>query len=203
MKVKVCGLRRPEDIEAVNEYKPDYAGFILSAGFKRTVGREFYELEGCLADGIRSVGVFVNESLENIVENYAGVLDIIQLHGDEDYEYISRLRSMCGCEIWKAVRAKSCADIENACAFPVDKLLIDSYCENQYGGTGRLADFSVIKNADIKIPFFLAGGLDCSNVKAALMDVRPYGADVSGGVETDGFKDREKIRKFINVVRSV
>ena len=203
MKVKICGLRRPEDIEVVNEYRPDYAGFILSSGFKRTAGLAFYELVKRLSEGIKSVGVFVNEPLENVVQNYAGTLDVIQLHGDEDYEYISKLRSMCGCEIWKAVRAKSSADIENACGLPVDKLLIDSYCENQYGGTGKLADFSVIKNAEIKIPFFLAGGLDCSNAEDSLKYVRPYGADVSGGVETEGFKDKEKIRKFINIVRSV
>lgn len=204
MKVKLCGLRRTEDIGYINEFLPDYAGFILSGGFKRSVDyKQFLMLESMLDRNIKRVGVFVNEPEESIAEKYSDRLDVIQLHGDEDGEYLQRLRSMTGKEIWKAVRVKSVVDIENADRYGADILLLDAFVPGAYGGTGKTADFGIIKRAVFKTPFMLAGGLDCENVTDAVRAVTPAGVDVSGGMETDGFKDREKIKKFMEIVRSV
>lgn len=204
MKVKLCGLRRPEDIGYINEFKPDYAGFILSGGFKRSVGYEqFLTLESMLDKDIKRVGVFVNEPLESIAEKYADKLDVIQLHGDEDKSYLQALKNVVNCNIWKAVRVKEISDIENADGYGADMLLLDAFSPDSYGGTGKTADYSVIKKAVFSTPFMLAGGLDCDNVENAVRTVSPDGVDISGGIETDGFKDRDKIRKFMKIVRSV
>lgn len=204
MKVKLCGLRRPEDIGFINEFKPDYAGFILSDGFKRSVGYEqFLELENMLEKSVKRVGVFVNEPLKSIKEKYADKLDVIQLHGDENKSYLQALKNVVNCNIWKAVRVKDISDIENADRYGADMLLLDAFSPDSYGGTGKTADYSVINKAVFSTPFMLAGGLDCDNVENAVRAVLPDGIDVSGGIETDGFKDRDKIRKFMKIVRSV
>ncbi len=201
-KIKICGMRRMDDILYVNKYRPDYAGFILSPGFKRTVDlNTFRQLQGKLDKDIKRVGVFVNEPLENILR-YADKLDVIQLHGDEDIDYISKLMKICGCEIWKAVRTQTPADIQAACLLPVHKLVIDSYSQSHYGGTGKRVNLEIIRQAKITKPFFLAGGLSAQNIAEAITQVRPYGVDFSSSVETDGFKDEKKICDIINAVRS-
>lgn len=201
-KIKICGMRRVEDILYVNKYRPDYAGFILSEGFKRTVDlNTFRQLQGRLDKAIKVVGVFVNEPLENILR-YADKLDVIQLHGDEDIDYISQLSDLCEREIWKAVRAKTSAEIEAVCLLPVHKLVIDSYSPSHYGGTGKRVNLEIIKQAKITKPFFLAGGLSADNIVQAINQVRPYGVDFSSSVETDGFKDEKKILEIITAVRS-
>ncbi|MGN0621005.1 MAG: phosphoribosylanthranilate isomerase [Porcipelethomonas sp.] len=203
MKIKLCGMRRQEDISYVNEFVPDYAGFILSGGFRRSIDSDtFRNLVSSMRSDIKRVGVFVNEPPENILKNYAELLDVIQLHGDENEKYVQTLRQSCSCEIWKAVRARSSADIETAASTGCNKLLIDSYVKGKVGGTGQKADLKIIKKARISLPFFLAGGLNAENIEESLKSVKPYGADLSGGIETDGFKDREKIREIINIVRS-
>lgn len=204
MKVKLCGLRRREDIEYINEFKPDYAGFILSEGFRRSIDLgTFCELKSYLNKDIKTVGVFVNKHLENILEYYAEELDVIQLHGDEDKNYLQALKNVVNCNIWKAVRVKEISDIENADRCGADMLLLDAFSPDSYGGTGKTADYSVIKKAVFSTPFMLAGGLDCDNVENAVRTVSPDGVDISGGIETDGFKDRDKIEKFMKIVRSV
>ena len=202
VKVKICGLRRRQDIEAVNEYRPDYAGFILSGGYRRSiVAGTFFELKSYLSSEIKAVGVFVNEPLEEIEKYYTQDLDVIQLHGDEDAEYIKRLRKIFGGEIWKAVRAKSPADIEYADTLGADRLLIDSFVEGMVGGTGKTADTQVIKQATFKSPFLLAGGIDEQNAVSLAKELAPYGLDISSSVETDGFKDADKIRRIITLIR--
>ena len=195
-------MRRAEDISFVNKYQPDYAGFILSQGFKRTVTTEnFYTLREKLNKDIKAVGVFVNEPLENIVETFAGKLDVIQLHGDENEEYIRTLKAKTNCEIWKAVRVQTTEDIEKACTLSADKLLIDSFSKDSYGGTGKRVNLEIIKNAEITKPFFLAGGLNEENVQSAINEVHPYGVDFSSSVETDGFKDEKKICEIVEKIR--
>ena len=203
MKIKVCGIRRLEDIRYVNEFKPDYVGFILSQGFRRTIGLgTFCELKSYLDKNIRTVGVFVNEPLEYILKYYAEELDVIQLHGDENAEYLQELKKMVKCKIWKAVRVKNAEDITIADKMGADLLLLDSFSANEYGGTGKTADWSIINNVDIKTPFFLAGGLNKDNICDAVRTVKPYGIDISGGIETDGFKDKEKIENIMKLIRS-
>lgn len=196
-------MRRTDDILYVNKYRPDYAGFILTDGFKRTVSRSgFRQLESRLDKAVKRAGVFVNEPPENILKYYAQALDVIQLHGDEDRDYILKLSSACGCEIWKAVRARTSEDIEAACLLPVHKLVIDSYSKANYGGTGKRVNLEIIRQAKITKSFFLAGGLSAENIAGAIKEISPYGVDFSSSVETDGFKDEKKIRDIIKAVRS-
>lgn len=202
IKLKLCGMRRRQDIEYVNEYRPDYVGFILSDGFRRSVDLDsFCGLAGCLDDGIRRVGVFVNEPLENVLKFCDKGLDAVQLHGDEDEEYVKRLRSNIsdGCEIWKAVRVKSTSDIEKWNGSGVDRLLLDAFVKGAVGGTGKVADWSLITAARIDKPFFLAGGINAGNFIEAATVLKPYGIDLSGGIETDGVKDRGKIAEIVRL----
>lgn len=202
-KIKICGMRRVDDILYMNTYRPDYAGFILSEGFKRTVDIDtFCELASRLDKDIKRVGVFVNEPIESILKSYADMLDVIQLHGEENAEYIDKLHENCGCEIWKAVRVKCPEDIKKANALPVHKLLIDSFTAGSYGGTGKRVDLDVFSQVEISKPFFLAGGLNEDNVCEAMERVKPYGVDFSSSVETDGFKDENKIKKIVGTIRN-
>ena len=202
IKLKLCGMRRREDIEFVNEYRPDYVGFILSDGFRRSVDLgTFRELASGLDNGIRRVGVFVNEPSENVLKYCAEGLDVIQLHGDEDEEYIALLRKNIpeSCEIWKAVRVRSADDIERWNGSDVDKLLLDAFQEGVVGGTGKTADWSVITSANIQKPFFAAGGITSQNFIEAAAVLNPYGIDLSGGIETNGVKDKAKIAEIIQL----
>ena len=202
IKLKLCGMRRREDIEYVNEYRPDYVGFILSDGFRRSVGFEaFCELVGGLDGGIGRVGVFVNEPIEKLLKYCAEGLDVFQLHGDEDEKYIKRLRDNIpeSCEIWKAVRVRSAADIERWNGSCADKLLLDAFSQVSVGGTGQVADWSVITAADISKPFFAAGGINAGNFTEAVRVLKPYGIDISGGIETDGVKDKAKIAEILKL----
>lgn len=202
-KIKICGMRRVDDILYVNTYHPDYAGFILSEGFKRTIGFDsFCELDSRLDKDIKRVGVFVNEPTESILKYYADKLDVIQLHGEENAEYIDKLRENCGCEIWKAVRVKYADDIAKADALPVHKLLIDSFSVGSYGGTGKRVDLDIFSQVNISKPFFLAGGLNEDNICYAMEKVQPYGVDFSSSVETDGFKDENKIKRIVETIRN-
>lgn len=200
-KIKICGLKRLEDIYAVNEYKPDYIGFVF-AGKKRFVSPELaYELKQHLDKNISAVGVFVNAEIEFILKLVeSGTIDVIQLHGDEDNSYIKELRSKTSVPIIKAIRVKSADDILASDDIQCDYILLDTYTDNAYGGTGEVFDWSIIPK--ISRPFFLAGGLTPENIAIAAK-VNPYCLDISSGVETDGFKDKTKIEKAIKIVRSV
>ena len=202
IKLKLCGMRRSEDIDYINEYRPDHAGFILSEGFRRSVGfRLFRELAGRLDSSIGKVGVFVNEPLENVLKYCAEGLDAVQLHGDEEETYIARLRESIpkSCEIWKAVRVRSADDIERWNGSEADKLLLDAFSEGVVGGTGKAADWKLITSAKIEKPFFAAGGINADNFLEAAKTLQPYGIDLSSGIETDGVKDREKIAEIIRL----
>ena len=203
MLIKICGMRRHEDIAYVNEHRPDHAGFILSAGFKRTVTPDLFgELVSELDKSIKAVGVFVDEDIEN-VRSLSDRLDVIQLHGNESAEYISELRQRFSGEIWKAVRASSPDMIERADKLGADMLLIDSFVNGQVGGTGKTADTEIIKKAVFDTPFFLAGGVSAGNVRALCEGISPIGVDASSSVETEGFKDNEKIKALVKAVRDM
>ena len=201
--LKFCGMRRIEDIEYANRCRPDYVGFILSDGFRRSVDfGTFYELNTYLDKDIKRVGVFVNEPMENILRRgYNEALDVIQLHGDENDDYIKNLRKDFSGEIWKAVRAKSPKDIEREQKKPCGKLLIDSYCENSVGGTGKRINTEIVKSAKIEKPFFIAGGITAENIAEIVRDTKPYGVDLSSGIETDGFKDLNKMKNIMRILR--
>ena len=206
IKLKLCGMRRRQDIDYVNEYRPDYVGFILSDGFRRSVGLgTFCELASCLDKGIKRVGVFVNEPIENLLKYYPEELDVFQLHGDEDEKYIEHLRGNIpeSCEIWKAVRVKSTDHIERWNGSAADKLLLDAFQEGTVGGTGKTADWDLIKAAKIEKSFFAAGGINAGNFIEAATTLNPYGIDLSGGIETDGVKDKAKIAEIIRLKNKI
>lgn len=201
--LKFCGMRRTLDIEYANECRPDYVGFILSDGFKRSVtAEEFAVLQKGLDKNIKKVGVFVNEPFKNILYcAYNENLDVIQLHGEENEDYIKNLRKDFSGEIWKAVRAKNPEDIERYNRHSIDKLLIDSFSEDGVGGTGVRINTDVVSAAKISKPFFIAGGITAENIGEIINKTKPFGVDISSGIETDGFKDLRKMKKIMNILR--
>ena len=151
---------------------------------------------------IKTVGVFVNETVENLLKIAAEVnLDVIQLHGDEDETFIQSLKECTNVEVWKAVQVRSAADAEKWIDTSADILLFDAYHKDERGGTGEVFDWSSLD--EFERPFMLAGGMDSTNVARAIRTVRPYGIDISSGIETEGVKDDEKIKAFTNIVRTI
>lgn len=151
---------------------------------------------------LKTVGVFVNETVENLLKIAEEVkLDVIQLHGDEDETFIQSLKECTNVEVWKAVQVRSAADAEKWIDSSADMLLFDAYHKDERGGTGEVFDWSSLD--EFERPFMLAGGIDSTNVARAIRTVRPYGIDISSGVETDGMKDDEKIKAFTNIVRTI
>ena len=195
-KIKLCGISRMCDIDIINQLKPDYIGFVFAKKSKRYVSYETADmLRQNLAPDIKVVGVFVNESEKQVATLLnKGIIDIAQLHGDEDENYISRLRKISDKPVIKAFCVSSKDDITGIEKSSADYLLLDSGA-----GSGECFDWGILK--DIERPFFLAGGLDASNANRAVQEVHPYAVDVSSGIETNGFKDKEKMRTFVTVVR--
>ena len=151
---------------------------------------------------IKTVGVFVNETVENLLKIAEEVkLDVIQLHGDEDESFIQTLKEQSNVEVWKAVQVRSAADAEKWLDSSADMLLFDAYHKDERGGTGEVFDWSSLDA--FERPFMLAGGMDSTNVARAIRTVRPYGIDISSGIETEGVKDDEKIKAFTNIVRTI
>ena len=197
MKIKLCGLTRPCDIEAVNELQPDYIGFVFAKKSRRYVSPEkAKELKAMLAPGIQAVGVFVNEEPEQIVSLLeAGTIDVAQLHGQEGETEIRRLRELTNHPMIQAFRIDTEQDVERANASTADYVLLDSGA----GGTGTVFDWDLLQA--IRRPYFLAGGLDTENLGTVKAKLNPYGIDVSSGIETDGYKDKEKMTAFVAAAR--
>jgi phosphoribosylanthranilate isomerase len=203
MKVKLCGVKRPEDIAFMNEFLPDYVGFVFAGTKRRVTVATAEDLAKALNPTIKTVGVFVDEA-PDIVANAAKVvgLNAIQLHGAEDAEYLKNIRSLLPhLEIWKAVQAKDAGTILNALMLPADMLLLDSFSPAENGGTGKRADFGLIQSSHIDRPYFLAGGLSCENIVQIVREMSPYGVDISSGIETDGVKNRGKIESIMRILR--
>ena len=217
-KVKMCGISKVETIPAVVEAKPDYMGLVfapskrqvtvdqakilveeLHRGYAQKYGSD---TEHDKNDTIKTVGVFVNETVDNLVTiaNEAN-LDAVQLHGDEDEAFIQSLKERTNVEIWKAVQIRSAADVEKWIDSSADILLFDAYHKDERGGTGEVFDWSSLDA--FERPFMLAGGIDSTNVARAIRTVRSYGIDISSGIETNGVKDDEKITAFTKIVKSI
>ncbi len=206
-KIKICGLSRIQDIEYVNESLPDFIGFVFAKS-RRQVGPEAAEkLKASLDSRIKAAGVFVNEDtalIKSLCSN--GIIDYIQLHGDEDNEYIAILKTQlekanCSRPIIKAVRVKDTVTLNTAGLFDSDFLLLDTFTGEEYGGTGETFDWKLA--AGVNRPFFLAGGLQYDNILQAVKTARPFCVDISSGVETNGLKDRTKIKNIVKLIRSV
>jgi phosphoribosylanthranilate isomerase len=192
MKIKICGLFRDCDIDYVNEAKPNFIGFVFAPS-RRQVSEEWAEaMRPKLRPEITPVGVFVNESIVNVAKLLNdNIIEIAQLHGAENENYIQELKSLTNKSIIKAVRVLSHEDIEKAQHTVADFLLLD----NGAGGTGESFDWSLVRK--VKKPFFLAGGLKADNIDQAIVATSPYAVDLSSGVETDGRKDRTKIIEIV------
>ncbi len=200
-KIKLCGLTREEDIAAVNCWQPDYIGFVFANSRRRVTPEQARHLKDGLDPHIKAVGVFTNEPVSFIIELCeTGVIDVIQLHGDETEEYILALKQKTVCSVIKAVRVQSTEQLLQAEKLSCDQLLLDTYQKEQYGGSGKTFDRALIPT--LHKPFFLAGGLECSNIARAVRECHPFGIDVSSGAETNGLKDETKIRQIIEIIRS-
>ena len=189
VKVKICGLKRAQDIECVNRLLPDYIGFVFAKTKREVTEQQAAQLKAMLNPQIKAVGVFVNAEIDLIARlAESRTIDIIQLHGDEDAAYCERLRLQTELPIIKAVRVKDAGSFEN-------------YTKGQYGGTGKRFDLALVADEKISRPYFIAGGLEAANVADVLKNSNAFAVDVSGGVETEGLKDPEKIAAFIAEVR--
>ena len=197
VKIKICGIRRLDDINIVNKYKPDYIGFVF-ADSKRQVSHELAaELKSNLDSDIIPVGVFVDADHDEIIELFnEGIIEIAQLHGDESEEYINVLKQKTNNElkIIKAIEMSEDKSLQEYDSLQVDYLLFDSG-----KGSGKTFDWRLMKS-DLKKEFFLAGGIDSTNVKEAIERFNPYAVDLSSSLETDGFKDENKIKEIMEVI---
>ena len=195
--IKLCGLTRPEDIAAANAVKPEYIGFVFALKSRRYVSPEQARaLKAQLDPEIKAVGVFVNEVPETVAwllqEN---IIDLAQLHGQEDADYIARLHRLTDKPILQAFRVENAASLAAAAKSPADFVLLDSGA----GGTGTAFDWKLLQG--FPRPYFLAGGLDAGNAAAAIARLHPYAVDVSSGIEKDGRKDPAKMAAFAAAVR--
>lgn len=221
-KVKMCGISKVETIPAVVEAKPDYMGLVFAQSKRQVTvdqakilvselhkqyanryNRDVIQWSNdVVQEFIKTVGIFVNETLDNLVTIATEVnLDAVQLHGDEDEVFIQSLKERTNVEVWKAVQIRSAADAAAWIDSSADMLLFDAYHKDERGGTGEVFDWSSLD--EFERPFMLAGGIDSTNVARAIRTVRPYGIDISSGIETDGVKDDEKIKAFANIVRTI
>ena len=228
VKVKFCGIRRTEDIEAVNRLKPDLAGFVFAKSKRQVTKEQAAALKELLDPGIKTVAVLVNMPVEEAAAlANTGIADLLQLHGDEDAAYIAKLKTLTGAKIIKAIRLRSGGlPVQGngngaeervytanagllAEAAQADYYLFDTFVADTYGGTGKTFSLSLLKGMRIDKPFFLAGGLDADNVAEIIRQVQKdatllpnlYGVDVSGGIETDVVKDPIKMEAFMKTIR--
>ncbi len=195
-RIKMCGLSRPCDIAAANELHPEYIGFVFAPKSRRCISPETARnLKMQLSPQIQAVGVFVNEQPETIARLLReGIIDIAQLHGSEDEAYLHTLRQLTDKPLIKAFRMTAEADLQAIAHCSADEILLDSGA-----GTGTVFDWKRVER--IERPYFLAGGLSPDNAAAAVKQLHPYALDVSSGIETDGYKDREKMAAFVAAVR--
>lgn len=197
-RVKLCGMFRPEDVEAVNDIRPDYVGFVVDfpRSHRSVSAEKLPALTSRVAQGITRVGVFVNEPVEVVARLFAqGAIDVAQLHGHEDEAYLTKLRAACAVPIVQAFRIREPSDMARAEASTANLVLLDNG-----QGTGETFDWSLVQQ--VRRPFVLAGGLSASNVAAAIEATHPWAVDMSSGIETNGLKDPAKMRAAVLAVRA-
>lgn len=201
-KIKLCGLRRSEDVAMVNRALPNFAGFVFAQGKRQVTPETARTLRRQLDPRIRAVGVFVKAPVAEMAAlANEGTIQCIQLHGDEDGDYIRELRWRTKAPLIKVLRVKDAASLTGLDAWDCEYFLLDTFSGSQFGGMGKAFDHSLLAQAKIPRPFFLAGGLNPDNVAEAIRECVPYGVDTSSGIETAGVKDEEKIRAFMRAVR--
>ena len=196
-KIKICGLKRLEDVEIVNKYKPDFVGFVFADSKRKVTLNLARQMKQNLDDSIQSVGVFVDAAIDEILEIHEqGIIDMAQLHGSESEDYIEKLKKKSNDQL-KIINAiemddeKDLLEYDNSIA---DYLLLDSG-----KGSGKTFDWRLIRK-DLKKEFFLAGGLNYQNISQAINEFDPYAIDLSSSVETNGYKDELKIKKVMEAM---
>jgi phosphoribosylanthranilate isomerase len=216
MRIKICGLSRNEDIDYVNEGRPDYAGFVFAQSKRQVTPGAAEHLRSRLAEGIVPVGVFVNAQIDEISALYNnGVISIAQLHGGEDDDYIIKLKEKNNdlpvikvCKFLSIKRKKNSPEKEedkrDFAYFAYSKIInskrSDYILIDSGAGSGKTFNWDLLKKLTIEKPWFLAGGINLDNISKALA-LNPFAVDVSSGAETDGIKNREKILQLIAIAR--
>lgn len=214
MKIKICGLKRKKDIDYVNFWRPDMAGFVFAGEKRRIDYATAKRLKANLNPAIKAVGVFVNADMEYIDRLAADdIIDIVQLHGDEDEAYIQSLKRSFwkmgkpDIPIIKAVRVRSTERVLAAEELSADYLLLDAFTEGEDGGSGKVFNHALIPN--LRKPYLLAGGINLNNVTEIVDYLKeknvtlPFCIDVSSSVEVDGYKDEDKISAIISLVQAL
>ena len=210
VKIKICGMRRSEDIEMANRYKPDYIGFVFADSPRKVSYEQAKELSELLSDDIVPVGVFVNEHMKLIVDLFKdGIIEMAQLHGDEDEKYIRNLKDKSIEETGKQIPVINAIEIKDGADYN-DELLkwrdsaSDYFILDSGKGSGKTFDWSLIDKESefFKNSIFLAGGLNSENLALAIEEFNPFAVDLSSSVETDGFKDEKKIKEIIEIMEN-
>ena len=210
VKLKICGMRRAEDIEIANSYKPDYIGFVFAESPRKVSYEQAQDLSGLLSEDIVSVGVFVNEHMKLIVDLFKdGIIEMAQLHGDEDEKYIRNLKDKSIEETGKQIPVINAIEIKDGADYN-DELLkwrdsaSDYFILDSGKGSGKTFDWSLIDKESefFKNSIFLAGGLNSENLALAIEEFNPFAVDLSSSVETDGFKDEKKIKEIIEIMEN-
>mgnify|MGYP002870117092 CR=1 FL=1 len=208
VKLKICGMRRLEDIEMANEYKPDYIGFVFAESPRRVSYNQAKELSANLCEDVVPVGVFVDEHMKLIVDLFKnGIIEMAQLHGDEDEEYIRNLKAKsleeAGREIpvINGIEIRDDGDYDDI-LLKCDDSLADYFILDSGKGSGKIFNWDLInKNSGMfKNQLFLAGGLNSENLDLAIREFNPFAVDLSSGAETNGFKDEEKIKEIVKII---
>ena len=196
-KIKICGLKRLEDITFANELKPDYVGFVFAKSRRQVSPEEAQILRGALVPSIPAVGVFVDQDMDLVARLLCkGIIQMAQLHGNETPEQIRYLKSKTDRPVIRAVRVNTKEEVLMAQKLPVEYLLLDSGA-----GSGKTFSWSKIPK-NLSKPYFLAGGIDAENAGKALEETEAFALDASSSVETDGVKDREKMKELIRRVQT-
>ena len=210
VKLKICGMRRPEDIEMANRYEPDYIGFVFAESPRKVSYEQAKELSSLLNEDIVPVGVFVNDHMKLIVDLFKdGIIEIAQLHGDEDEKYIRNLKDKSIEETGKQIPVINAIEIKEGADYD-DELLkwrdsvSDYFILDSGKGSGKTFDWSLIdKESEFFMnSIFLAGGLNSENLALAIEEFNPFAVDLSSSVETDGFKDEKKIKEIIEIMEN-
>ncbi|KUP06434.1 N-(5'-phosphoribosyl)anthranilate isomerase [Bacillus coahuilensis p1.1.43] len=197
MKVKICGLTTESAVKAAVKYGADAIGFVFAPSKRRILKEEAMLLSRFVPKNVLKVGVFVNETKDIIEEIARDVsLDIIQLHGDESPAFLHSLSRPA----IKAFSVSSVEDVRAAINYPADTILLDAKGDKYRGGHGTVFDWNILHSLKGQ-RFILAGGLSVENIEQAKKEVDPYWVDVSSGVETNGIKDSQKIRQFLQLAK--
>lgn len=217
MNIKICGITSVEEVEYINKLKPEYIGLVFTKSKRQICKEQGIVLSKVLCEEVKIVGVFKDNSLNEIKEIIQCVkLDVIQLHGNESDDFIESVKLIIEekygenqreevkerIEVWKGISIKSKDDFKILNSLKVDRFILDGLKP----GSGEVFDWELIK--DINTEFFLAGGISLNNINEIIKYIKPYGIDVSSGVETidtlgNRKKDYYKIKELIERVRKI